>query len=549
MALQPTDYTINERLQPGARGEIFQANLPGYRDGADRINRTQNFMNTSEHDVPNIKYMFDYRLPTLFKYGFAHGFNQIVVPKGRIVATDPNMDLVDFESHKQFNTLTLANGGTPVRLRQTGDKYSDFSGKANAIVSTAAQGKQALHVGKEWTPVIGLDAAYSDVCYRPCAKAQVGEDGGTAIEFDAPADQLTAAGFKVSAETGKIVDTSGNDRNDVRAANHPIGMIERNEYTRDEDAYNGIAPGPVLTDAMTELPWFAFKDKAEQNPWGSAYGALFPGALVKSDENGRFVLSPLSFPKIVATMSLPEYEVERQQVIGQVYSVNHNLVPEGAAKWATWALEDRLKSDEFNPAIYAKNNRHGEDAVNNSPFNSKGEYPGYPYDKNYLNHDLHMLASTARLDTYDPRMNPEFQYSDLGIPGLTDGYNAVKKQKPDFKAGTIHYAGGKEYVDMFFRNLDVNVEDLQISIDGTAKTNCVQGALLNDGAFQVKYADASQGIIVIAVADKDKADTLLKNKPDGVDVVLSYAKRGEAGVPTFMDWDGIVGSVKILLTK
>lgn len=549
MALQPKDYTINERLQPGARGEIFQANLPGYRDGADRINRTNNFMNTSEHDVPNIKYLMDFRLPVLFKYGFAYGFNQIVIPKGRIVATDPNMDLVDFESTKQFNTLTLANGGTPVRLRQTGDLYPNFSGKANAIVSAAAQGKQAQHVGKGWTPVAGLDAAYSDVCYRPCAKAQVGEDGGAAIDFDAPADQLAAAGFSVSSETGKVVDASGEDRNDVRVANHPIGMLERNEYTRDEDAYNGIAPGPVLTDAMTELPWFAFKDNAEQNPWGSAYGALFPGALVKSDENGRFVLSPLSFPKIVATMSLAEYELERQQVIGQVYAVNHDLVPEGAAKWATWALEDRLKSEEFNPAVYAKTNRRGEDAVNTTPYKSTGGYPGYPFDKNYLNHDLHMLASTARIDTFDPRMNPEYEYSDLGIPGLTDGYNAVKRQKPDFKAGTIHYAGGKDYVDMFFRNLDVNVEDLQISIGGVAKTNCVEGALLNGGAFVVKYASEKQGIIVIGVADKAKADELLKDKPAGVDVVMSYAKRGEAGIPTFMDWDGVIGSVKILLTK
>ena len=545
MALQPRDYTTNEHLQPGARGEIFQADLPGYRDGADRINRTNNFMNTSEHDVPNIKYLFDYRLPTLFKYGFAFGFNQVVVPKGRIVATDPNMDLVDFESQKQFNTLTLANGGVPVRLRTAEDKYPDYSGKTDAIVSPASQGKAAQHVGKGWAPVGGLAGAYSDTCYRPFA--EVASDGKT-ITFKAPADQLKDAGFEVDAQRGVVVDSRTKaDRKDVRVGNHPIGMIERNEYTRDDDAYNGIAPGPVLTDAMVELPWFAYKDKAEQNPWGSAYGAVFPGALVKSDENGRFTLSPLSFPKIVATMSLAEYELERQQVVGQVYSVNHELVPEGAAKWATWALEDRLKSDEFNPAVYAKTNRHGEDAVNTSPFNSDGKYPGYPYDKNYLNHDLHMLASTARLDTYDPRMNAEFQYNDLGIPGLTDGYNAVKEQKPDFKAGTIHYAGGKDYVDMFFRNLDVNVEDLQISIGGTAFTPCTKDALLNDGAFKVSYASPEQGIIAISVADKAKADTLLKAK--SLDVVLRYSKRGKSGVPTFMDWDGIVGSVKVLLTK
>lgn len=545
MALAPRDYTSNEHLQPGARGQIFNPNLPGYRDGADRINRSNNFMNTSQHDVPNIKYLFDYRLPVLFKYGFAQGFNQIVIPKGRIVATDPNMDLVDFESQKQFNTVTLANGGAPVRLREAGDLYPSFGGNPDkAIVSAAAQGKQLLNAYKEWTPLAGVDGTYSDTCYRPFAKVA----GDASVEFKAPADQLAEAGFEIDAATGKVA-KDGVAVNNVRVGNHPIGMLERNEYTRDDDAFNGIMPGPFLTDAMVEMPWFAYKDKAEENFWGSAYGAFFPGALVKSDENGRFVLSPLSFPKIVATMSLAEYELERQQVVGQIYSVNHELVPEGAAKWATWALEDRLKSDEFNPALYAKNNRRGEDAVNTSPFNSEGKPYGYPYDKNYLNNDLHMLASTARLDTFDPRMNPEYQYSDLGIPGLTDGYNAVKTQKPDFKAGTIHYAGGKDYIDMFFKNLDVNVEDLQISINGEAKANCVEGAKLCDGAFVVKYANAEQGYIVIAVADKDKADELLKDKAEGVDVVLSYAKRGMAGVPTFMDWDGCIGSVKILLTK
>lgn len=546
MALAPTDYTANERLQPGARGEVFKADLPGYRDGADRVNRTNNFLNTSEHDVPNIKYLFDYRLPVLFKYGFAQGFNQVVIPKGRIVATDPNMDLVDFESQKEFNTVTLANGGTPVRLREIGDRYPEFGDNPDkAIVSAKAQGKQVLHVGKEWTPLAGgIAGTYSDTCFRPFAK--VDEKG--AVEFQAPADQLAAAGYEVDVQSG-VVTKDGVRVKNVRVGNHPIGMLERNEYTRDDDAFNGIMPGPFLTDALVEMPWFAYKDKAEQNLWGSAYGALFPGARVKSDENGRITLSPLSFPKIVATMSLAEYELERQQEVGQVYSVNHELVPEGAAKWATWALEDRLKSDEFNPALYAKNNRRGEDAVNATPFRSTGEPYGYPYDKNFLNHDLHMLCSTARTDNFDPRMNAEFQYSDLGIPGLTDGHNAVKTQKPDFKAGTIHYAGGKEYIDMFFRNLDVNVEDLQISVNGEAKVNCVEGAKLCDGAFVVKYANAEQGYIIIAVADKEKADALLKDKAEGVDVVLSYAKRGMAGVPTFMDWEGICGSVKILLNK
>ena len=70
MANYPSNFQTKERLQPGGRGEIFQVDIPGYRDGADRINRTNEHINTSAHDVPNIKYLLDNRLPVLFKYGF-----------------------------------------------------------------------------------------------------------------------------------------------------------------------------------------------------------------------------------------------------------------------------------------------------------------------------------------------------------------------------------------------------------------------------------------------------------------------------------------------
>lgn len=541
MAIYPNDFTTQEKLQPGARGEVFQTSLPGYRDNADRVNRTNNNLNTSAHDVPNIKYLFDYRLPTLFKYGFAYGFNQIVIPKGRIVAADPNMDLVDFESQKQFNTLTLANGGVPVRIRAIGDKYNNHSSSATAIVSPASQNKTVLNIGKEWIPVSGFSKTYKETCYRPF-KIDGATKGANA--------QLEASGYSISATTGKVT-KSQIEVKDVRPGNIPLGMLQRNEYTRDDDAFNGIAPGPILTDAMVEFPWFVYKDKAEENPWGSAYGALFPGALVKSDENGRITISPLSIETEVADMDIAEYEMERQQVIGQVYSVNHEIVPEGAAKWATWALEDRLNSDEFNPALYAKTNRHGEDAVNSSPFNSEGKYPGYPYDKNYLNHDLHMLASIGRRDNYDPRMNQEFLYDNLGIPGLTDGHNAVVRDVEPAIAGYIHYAGGKDYSPMYFRTLDVNIEpnSLQIAINDDSFVNCTKGAKVNSDIFKVTYCNEEQGIIMLEVANKTEADNLLRDKDGGVTVKFKYKKRGMSGVPTYLDWDGIAGSVKVLFTK
>lgn len=541
MAIYPNDFTTQEKLQPGARGEVFQTSLPGYRDNADRVNRTNNNLNTSAHDVPNIKYLFDYRLPTLFKYGFAYGFNQIVIPKGRIVAADPNMDLVDFESQKQFNTLTLANGGVPVRIRAIGDKYNNHSNSATAIVSPASQNQTVLNIGKEWIPVSGFSKTYKETCYRPF-KIDGATKGANA--------QLEASGYSISATTGKVT-KSQIEVKDVRPGNIPLGMLQRNEYTRDDDAFNGIAPGPILTDAMVEFPWFVYKDKAEENPWGSAYGALFPGALVKSDENGRITISPLSIETEVADMDIAEYEMERQQVIGQVYSVNHEIVPEGAAKWATWALEDCLNSDEFNPALYAKTNRHGEDAVNSSPFNSEGKYPGYPYDKNYLNHDLHMLASIGRRDNYDPRMNQEFLYDNLGIPGLTDGHNAVVRDVEPAIAGYIHYAGGKDYSPMYFRTLDVNIEpnSLQIAISDDSFVNCTKGAKVNSDIFKVTYCNEEQGIIMLEVANKTEADNLLRDKDGGVTVKFKYKKRGMSGVPTYLDWDGIAGSVKVLFTK
>lgn len=543
MALQPTDYTVNERLQPGARGEVFQADLPGYRNNEDRINRTQNKLNTSQHDVLNIKYGFDTTLPVLFRYGFGIGYNQIVIPKGRVVAVDPHKDSIDFESQKRFNTLTLANGGAAVRLREVGDKYKNGGGET-ALVSSASQDKQLPHVGKEYVPVQGMDKAYTTTSYRPFADNSAAADG---VKTFVSADQaLEDAGFKIDVRNGKVTDASGKVILDnVRVGNKPAGMIQRNEYTRNDDAFNGMMPGPVMTDALVELPWFVFKDKAEENFWGSAYGALFPGALVKSDENGRVVVSPLSFPEQVATMSLAEYEAERQQVLGEVYSVNHELVPEGAAKWATWALEDRLKSDEFNPAVYAKTNRKGEDTVNASPFNAGKD--GYPFERNYLNHDLHMLASVGRQDNFDPRMNAEFQYSDLGIPGLTDGKNAVVHKDNEFKAGVMRKAAENvEYDPYYFRNIDINVENMMIKLGDGEYVECREGQILADGAFKITFASPQNGHVVIDVVDRAAADKFLANP---VEVTFKYDTRGMAGVPTFMDWDGCTGSVKILMTK
>ena len=552
MALYPSKFNGQFKLQPGARGEKFKANQPGYRNDEERINRTQIRLNHNEHDTPNVKYMFDDRLPALFRYGYAHGYNQIVIPKGRLVAVDPYMDLVDFDMQKKHNTMTIANGGAPVRLRTASDEYKDFSGAAEKIVSSEAQGAMVANVDLEWTPIIGMENAYGELTYRP-------------FKSEGPMKQLETAGLAIDPEKGYVINKSSGERVDVIPGNHPIGMLIRNEYTRDNDALNGMAPGAVNTDCMVELPWFAYKDKAEENPWGSAYGGLFPGALVKSDENGRVVVSPLSYETEVESMSIQEYELERQQVVGQVYAVNTEMVPEGAAKWATWALSDRLNFEDFNPQEWPENNRRGEDAVARSPYKSNGQYPGYPYDRNYGAHDLHMLGGVR--SNYDQRMNFEYQYENLGIPGLTDGYNAVKREYPAIQVGNLRLVRNiTESMDLFFRFPEVKIEDMEICIgskdDGKfvplvekAKLALHYGAETEDNVMEAKYVDGLQGLFVINIDDLDAAngfaDKVIPEEEDAVEVpvFVRFKNRGLAVLPTFMDWDGCVGSVKVLLQK
>jgi hypothetical protein len=569
MAIYPKNFNGQYKLQPGARGEKFKANLPGYRSDDDRINRTNIRLAMNEHDSPNITYMFDNRLPTLFRYGYDYGFNQMVIPKGRIVSVDQYRDMVDFDSQKEHNTLTLANGGAPVRLRKDSDKYKNYGGQSTKLVSSEAQAATVGNTEIEWAPLIGMDKAYTDLSYRPFNSAYittpaVGDTPAVTESNGGPMSQLTSAGYHIDETTGYVVDASGT-KVDVLPGNIPIGIIIRNEYTRDDDAFNGMAPGAINTDCMVELPWFAYKDKAEGNPWGSAYGGLFPGALVKSDENGRFVVSPLSFENELATMTITEYELERQQVIAQVYSVSKDLVPQGAAKWATWALNDRLAFEEFNPLEWPDNNRHGEDSVARSPYKSSGKYPGYPYDKSYGYHDLHMLGSIRK--NFDQRMEQEYRYENLGIPGLTDGYNAVKREIGVTEIGTIRIAKTMtESLDLYFRFPDVKIEDMRISIGSQADANfanLVEGGTLSVASgtttaaniIDVKYVNALQGLFVLNIkniaATTNFANTTAAEDTDYVDlpVYVTYSKRGLAGVPTFMDWDGCVGSVKLLLQK
>ena len=552
MALHPNSFMSKQSLQPGARGEIFQQDLPGYRGQGDRVSRTNMKPAVSEHDVPNIKYELDRRLPVLFRYGFAHGFNQIVLPKGRFVGIDKSLNVMDFDTQKAYNALTLANGGADVHIRD--EQYKNVQSKATAPVG----------IGTQWAPVAENTYTITDkgeAIFRPFA--------------DTVSSDVTLG---VDAKTG-LVTVDGQVTDTVRLGNVPVGIMERNEYTRNDDAYNGMQPGAILTDKLVELPLFLEKEKAEMNPWGSAYGAFVCGDLVKSDENGRAVVSPLSRPEIVKKMTAGEIELERQQVIGQVYAVSRDLVPAGAAKYAQWALSDRLNFDEFNPDVWRQNNRDGEDNINHSPYKANGggyvnsgtdmtgkdftETPGYPYDRTMSQNDLHMLASTAR--THSNRFGLEHML-DQGIPGLTDGYNAVSRELGQEEVGVFEQpSSAKNFREMLFKTADVFVEGMKIAVTTKAghlddsdfvtvnekeigqKVDLVGEAV--SGAIEITYVDFLQGVIKIKVAEGKENDVFAALEGKKARVVIKCTKRGMAGVPTYLDWDGCAGVVSILLQK
>lgn len=539
MALQPKSFSSQEMLQPGARGDMFVNNgMPGHRDEGERINRSNNQLDLSAHDVLNNKYGLDPRLPSLFRYGWAHGYNQVVIPKGRIVAADPHLMVLDTETEHFFNAVTIANGGDTVRLAQPKD--FQVGGQLEKLAH-----KASMLIGKLW---VKLDE-----------------------------DEVAEQDHATLQETGGYLKINGAVRKDVRPANVPIGLLERNEYTRSADAYNGIMFGPIRTDTLVELPWFTEGEKAMLNPWGSAIGNFKPGDLVKSDENGRFAKSPLSDPefmeKVGTEVTFAEYEKERRQIVGEVYSTDATLIPEGAARYAQWALSDRMKFNDFHPFVYPQNGRDGEDFTTNPPtaYQSDFRYPGYPMERGFLSKDLNMLAA-SREGTYDPRFD-ETHRLDRGIPGLTDGYNAIVKAyrsslgeqdlelngKPTATIGKFQTCVDGEELnnpDRFrylMRLQETAVEKMKVGLfkaDGTEVGSVIitesfskeSTPLVISNAFEVTYADIHKGLIEI----NQKAAFPTKEE---LDIKTSYVKRGQAGVPTNLDWDGCKGTVIILMNK
>ncbi|WDI05143.1 hypothetical protein PUW25_25380 (plasmid) [Paenibacillus urinalis] len=296
----------------------------------------------------------------------------------------------------------------------------------------------------------------------------------------------------------------------TRAANKAIGVAYGNLYEEFVDGFNGMQP-TIENTIYIELPYIPVKADAEEIHWGSFYDAnpsrpAKNGDFVMSDENGRLIVADFDQirEQIKAATTLDELKalmeqesIMRDQTIGQIWSVETNMPPQGWLKWVGWSQEDQRSDDKH---------------INNSGFRpedigAQDGFPGYPYEKTYANWD-------------------KGQYKPQGIPGLTNGSN-IEVPYEDEVIGTIQ-PGQKGRHDFRLEHLPAVAGTVEVKFDGQV--------------IEPDYVNAELGLVVVTV--DNTAGATPKN------VTATYKATGQIpGIPTGWDFKGSIGAVRILLHK
>lgn len=343
------------------------------------------------------------------------------------------------------------------------------------------------------------------------AVAPATDDGGvfkngTIHDFDGdvyrPVLTLANGGVDVE-EVGRTGETH------TRTANRAIGVAYANLYEEFVDGFNRMQP-TVENEIYIELPYIPNKEDAEEIEWGSFYdvdpvNGVKAGDFVMSDANGRLIKADFDAQRKILNntgktaderfAAIAEISRLQEQVIGQVWSVETNLPPQGWLKWVGWT-DTQLLEDSNPSGFTAADIGKSEDG-----------FPGYPYDKTYRNWDV-------KTSKYYPQ----------GIPGLTNG----SRIELDFKdtIGTIQ-PGTKGRFDFRIERTPIVEGSVEIKI--------------NDVVVAPENIHYESGLVTLTY------DNILTTP---VDVVASYKATGQVpGVPTGWDWKGSVGAIRILLQK
>ena len=92
---------------------------------------------------------------------------------------------------------------------------------------------------------------------------------------------------------------------------------------------------------------------------------------------------------------------------------------------------------------------------------------------------------------------------------------------------------------MMIRLPETDIESAKIKIGESSAVSIAANAVV--GEFTIQYVDLHNGLISLVQTSTGDGS----KKP----VNVSYVKRGMAGVPTYLDWDGCQGIVSVLLQK
>jgi hypothetical protein len=350
----------------------------------------------------------------------------------------------------------------------------------------------------------------------------------------------------------------------TRVANKPVGVAQLNVYQNIKDNFQGNIPSFITRNTIS-VPYFNDETDADKFDWGCAYGGeLKPGDRVKPDQEGRFVKwkeykdrmetfsgdgSQTTFqvktqiqPDVTTSditvtdtdagsdvtvdsinhvigeiilASAPNDATDNveityksvlgddlEQKVGTVTEVNQDLVPAGWLKWVK--TENPLPNGEENDET-GYESQHLDDE-------------GYPYDPQYA----------------DPFANDETRPT--GLEGLHDG-SAMTKSFTREKVGEVPSVAdvGERY----------SVHTLRKPlVDGTLRVYLEDSSGIvvmdsDDGDDIINFVNEEEGLVIIELTVDPTAD---------LDIYVDYDATGQTpGIPSNLNWEGVIGSVDVLL--
>ena len=288
----------------------------------------------------------------------------------------------------------------------------------------------------------------------------------------------------------------------TRVANKPVGVAFLNMYQDIDNSFKGNVPA-FITRNTINLPYFLEQEEAEKLDWGSAYGGdLKPGDKVKSDENGRFVKWNDPFEEETFADAKDNGD-SADQIVGQVINIDRELIPAGWLQWVS-AESPLPNGEEENPSGYGSQHLDAEQ--------------GFPYDGQYRDG----IGNDA--------------YENKGIEGLTDG-SELTKTFEDEKIGEI-LSSAEEGDRYNFRTMSQPVvrETVEVKLVDDAGT-VVDTSETNDEL--IDFLNCDEGLIIVKLTEDLDGD---------VEVLVTYDATGQyPGMPSNINWEGVAGSVDILL--